>query len=83
MLNELKMYLENNSIIFSDIATLNVLCKKVTKEQYQLVIIDGLGLNRKKIKSLFCSYIPLYRKYKIKKQWKKFTKLIEKVKSSR
>ena len=81
LLSELKQYLNKNNILFTDIATLNVLCQEIEKGKYRLVIIDGLGPKRDNFKFIIYKYLKLYSKYKGYKQWNKFLKLIEKNKN--
>lgn len=80
LLNELKLYLEQNCILFMDVATINVMCKKISKSNYKLIIIDGLGGKRVGFKSYLYMNFSLYTKYKIKKQWKRFLKMVENLK---
>lgn len=82
LLNELKTYLETNKILFMDVATLNVLCKKISSSKYKLIIIDGLGPKRDGLKFWLYTNIELYNTYKQKKQWNKFIKLVNRVKAS-
>lgn len=80
LLNDLYNYLISNNVLFLDVATLNVLCQKKSKTQYKLVIVDGLGPKKDDYKFFLYKYFPLYKKYKILKQWKKFIKLVNKLK---
>ncbi|MFW2454249.1 YrbL family protein, partial [Aliarcobacter butzleri] len=43
LLNQLKNYLEKNQILFADNSLTNILCKEIRKNEYELIIIDGLG----------------------------------------
>lgn len=72
LLEELKTYLFKNKILFVDVSTVNVLCKKLDKDNYRLIIIDGLGARRLNFKYYMYLYIPFLKEYKIKKQWEKF-----------
>lgn len=72
LLEELKIYLFKNKILFVDVSTVNVLCKKLDKDNYRLIIIDGLGARRLNFKYYMYLYIPFFKEYKIKKQWEKF-----------
>lgn len=72
LLKELEIYLCENKILFIDVSTVNVLCQKLSKDKYKLIIIDGLGARRLNYKFYMYLYIPFLAKYKIKKQWKKF-----------
>lgn len=80
LFNDLKEYLFKYKIIFSDPTSVNVLCKRLSKDEYKLVIIDGLGSKRKDIKLFFSMYFLSYRKYKTCKQWEKFINNIKRVK---
>lgn len=82
LLEELRYYLEKNQVLFTDVATLNVMCKKIYEDKYKLIIIDGLGPKRKGIKSFLYSKISFYNKYKIKKQWQKFLKMVNNLRES-
>lgn len=82
LLSELKIFLENNEILFIDCNTQNVFCKRVSVDKYTLVIYDGLGARRDNIKLKLYMGIRLYTKYKIKKQWKLFIKNCQKAKNS-
>ena len=72
LLNDLKYFLEKNLILFIDVSTVNLFCKRISEKDYKLVIFDGLGARRKGIKLTFYMKSKLFSKYKIKKQWKKF-----------
>jgi hypothetical protein len=72
LLNDLKFFLEKNLILFIDVSTVNLFCKRTSENDYKLVIFDGLGARRKGIKLTFYMKSRLFSKYKIKKQWKKF-----------
>lgn len=72
LLNDLKCFLEKNLILFIDVSTVNLFCKRISEKDYKLVIFDGLGARRKGIKLTFYMKSKLFSKYKIKKQWKKF-----------
>jgi len=74
LLDELQTYLETEDIVFVDNCVRNFLCQEVTKDEYRLIIIDGVGAKREGVKFWMYLNIPLYRKYKIKKQW---TRLLE------
>ena len=78
LLNELKLYLEKNHILFVDTSMTNVFCKKIAKERYKLIIVDGLGAKRIGFKFWFYRNSKLYTKYKIKRQWAKFIAMYNK-----
>lgn len=80
LLKDLKLYLEDNQILFTDVATLNVMCKEISENNYKLIIIDGLGPKRGGFKSFLYLKFNLYTKYKIKKQWKNFLIMINRLK---
>jgi len=80
LLNDLKNYLEKESILFIDATSVNVLVQHIASDAYKLVIIDGLGAKRDGIKFFLYLYFPFYRKYKIKKQWDVFLANIARVK---
>ena len=82
LLNELKIFLVNNQILFIDCNTQNIFCKKLSEDKYKLIIYDGLGARRDSIKLSLYMKSKLYTKYKIKKQWKLFIKNCEKSKAS-
>ena len=46
LINELKQYLEANGILFIDTSLTNIFCKKISKDKYKLIIVDGLGARR-------------------------------------
>ena len=77
---DLKLYLEDNQILFTDVATLNVMCKEISENNYKLIIIDGLGPKRGGFKSFLYLKFNLYTKYKIKKQWEKFLIMVNRLK---
>lgn len=64
-------YLKNNNILFIDNDLHNIFCKKISKDNYKLIIIDGLGAKRLGFKFWLYRNSKLFTKYKIKKQWKK------------
>lgn len=80
LLLELKKYLLSNNILFMDVATLNILCKKIDKDKYRLIIIDGLGGKRDDFKFYLYTKIALYSRYKIVKQWKRLMFMVERLK---
>lgn len=72
LLEDLRVYLEENNIIFVDVGLDNVLCKEEKPKVYSLVIIDGLGARRPGFKLWIYMHLPFYAQRKIKVQWKKF-----------
>ncbi|RLA82594.1 MAG: hypothetical protein DRG78_06755 [Epsilonproteobacteria bacterium] len=71
LLNELKLYLQNNNVVFIDNNLDNMLCKKVSQDKYRLVIVDGIGAKRMGFKLWMYQYSKIYSKYKINRQWQK------------
>ncbi len=71
LLNNLSNYLSTNMIVFGDVVLSNILCQEFKKDNYKLVIIDGLGARRFGFKLWMHKYSKLYTKFRIKKQWKK------------
>lgn len=45
LLEDLRQYLKREYILFSDLDFRNILVKRVTEDEYKLIIIDGLGDN--------------------------------------
>lgn len=43
LLNDLKYFLEKNLILFIDVSTVNLFCKRISEKDYKLVIFDGFG----------------------------------------
>jgi len=72
LISDLKNYLFENNILFIDVDLSNVFCKKVSHDEYRLIIIDGLGARRLNWKFHLYLFSQKFTKYKIKKQWKKF-----------
>ena len=72
LLNELKLFLEKYNILFIDVSTVNLFCKRIGKDRYKLIIFDGLGARRIGFKFNLYLKSKIFTKYKIKKQWKKF-----------
>jgi hypothetical protein len=71
LLNILKNYLQKNAIVFVDVGFNNIMCQKQKDGTYKLIIIDGLGGRRPRVKFWFYRHCKLYTKYKIQSQWKK------------
>ena len=46
LIEELRLYLEKNSILFVDTSLTNIFCKKTDEDNYTLIIVDGLGAKR-------------------------------------
>ncbi|MCD4667681.1 MAG: PhoP regulatory network YrbL family protein [Sulfurimonas sp.] len=78
LIEELRLYLETNSILFVDTSMTNIFCKKINEKNYKLIIVDGLGAKRLGYKFWFYRNCKLYTKYKIKRQWDKFMEMYEK-----
>lgn len=72
LINELKEYIFKNEILFVDASLSNVFCQKVGEKDYKLIIFDGLGARRTGIKFKLYLMSKVFRKYKIRKQWKRF-----------
>jgi hypothetical protein len=71
LLEELRQYLEENVILFIDVALDNIMCQKQADGSCRLIIIDGLGARRPGLKFWLYRHIRLYAKYKVKSQWQK------------
>jgi hypothetical protein len=78
LLEEFRLYLEKNLILFVDTSLTNIFAQKISDNQFKIIIVDGLGAKRTGIKFLFYKYSKIYTQYKIKKQWKKFMTMYEK-----
>lgn len=78
LLEDLNNYLEKNKILFHDNSMTNIFYKKLSENKSTLVIVDGLGAKRLGFKFWLYMNIPLYRNYKIKKQWHKLMFLYNK-----
>lgn len=74
LLQELKQYLEDNSILFGDVVLSNILCQEISSHNYKLMIVDGLGARRFGFKLWLHIHSKLFTKYRINKQWKKLLK---------
>ncbi len=74
LLNELKLYLIDNMIVFGDVVLSNILCQEFRKNEYRLIIIDGLGARRFGFKLWLHTNSKLFTKFRISKQWKKLMK---------
>lgn len=78
LLEEFRVYLETNLILFVDTSLTNIFAQKISENQLKIIIVDGLGAKRTGIKFMFYQYSKVYTKYKIKKQWKKFMTMYKK-----
>ncbi len=78
LINELKIYLEKNLILFVDTSLTNIFCPKISENKYKLIIVDGLGAKRTGAKFVLYKLSKLYTKYKITRQWEKFMRMYEK-----
>ncbi len=74
LLKELKNYLETNNIVFGDVVLSNILCQKIDRNNYKLIIIDGLGARRFGFKLWLHLHSKIFTKFRINKQWKKLLK---------
>lgn len=72
LVQQLKAYLFENDILFIDVDLSNVFCQEFEKDQFKLVLIDGLGARRLNWRFYTYLYSTTFTRYKIKKQWKKF-----------
>lgn len=79
LLEELKVYLLENNIIFVDIALSNIFCQAISASEYKLILTDGIGGKRTGIKSKLYLYSESFTRYKVKKQWKKLFARYDKV----
>jgi len=77
LIEQLKNYLFSNAILFVDTSLTNIFAQKISEDRYKLVIIDGLGAKRTGLKFWLLRRCPLYRRYKIYRQWKKFIWMYE------
>ena len=75
LLNHLQDYLEKNGILFIDTSLTNIFCKKITSNEYQLIIVDGLGAKRMGLKFWLYRNLQPYAKYKMKRQWQKLMRM--------
>lgn len=71
LLEQLKNYIFQNNILFIDVSLSNLMLKKINKNEFILIIIDGLGARRYGIKFYLQRTINILTKRKIKKQWNK------------
>lgn len=78
LLRTLQEYLEQNVILFVDTSLTNIFCQRINDEEYQLIIVDGLGAKRMGLKFWLYRKFQLYAKYKMKRQWAKLLKMHDK-----
>ena len=71
LLEALQQYLVNNRIIFADISEDNLLCQEYAKDEYRLVIIDGLGARKSGLKFFLQRHCTPYIDHTARYQWKK------------
>ena len=71
LLNELKVYLKKNLIIFGDVVLSNILCQEFEEKKYKLIIVDGLGARRFGLQFWLHTHSKFLTKIRIYKQWKK------------
>ncbi|AXH10230.1 hypothetical protein CP960_03695 [Malaciobacter halophilus] len=81
LVEELKEFIFTYNILFIDVDLSNVFCCEYKKNNYRLVIIDGLGARRTGWRFNLYLKSRTFTKYKIKKQWKKFFKNFQNAKS--
>ncbi len=62
----LQNYFMHESIVFRDLITLNILMKKKSVDDYDLIVIDGIGHNDA---LRFCEYSKSVARRKIKRIW--------------
>lgn len=74
LLEELSTYLLENNIIFVDVAFSNIFCQEVSKNEFKLIITDGVGGKRLGFKSKLYLLSKVYTRYKVKKQIQKLYK---------
>jgi hypothetical protein len=75
MIEELRVYLLNEYILFSDLDVENILLQKVSQRKQRLVVIDGIGDNNQ---IPFLEYVPILGIKRSIRKWEIFrTQLIE------
>ena len=72
LIQELGAYLKTNQILFADVGLRNILCQEIQPGTWRLVIIDGLGSTKMDLRFRLRMLFPLYNRYKIAIQWKRF-----------
>jgi hypothetical protein len=75
LVEELRIYLNKNLILFVDTSLTNLFCQQYEKDKFRLIIIDGLGAKRTGVKFWLYRNSKIYTKYKIQRQWEKFMKM--------
>jgi hypothetical protein len=75
LVEELRIYLNKNLILFVDTSLTNLFCQQYEKDKFRLIIIDGLGAKRTGVKFWLYRNSKIYTKYKIQRQWEKFIKM--------
>lgn len=87
LLDDLRNYLVDNTILFVDVSLDNIMCREEEDGSYSLIIVDGLGARRPGFKFWLYRHVPLYAAYKVKTQWAKvannFAKLIDQLETAR
>lgn len=71
LLNRLRIYLEENGIVFGDPVLSNLAFQKIAPSKFRLVIVDGLGARRVGLRFWLQMHSNIYNKFRIRKQWKK------------
>lgn len=83
LIKELKSYIFKYDILFIDYGIDNILCCEYEKGKYRLIVIDGLGARRLGFKFYLYLNSKLYRKYKVRTQWRKANLEIESMRNAR
>ncbi len=71
LLSRLRIYLEENGIVFGDPVLSNLVFQKIAPSKFRLVIVDGLGARRVGLRFWLQMHSSIYNKLRIRKQWKK------------
>ncbi len=79
LLEDLRVYLVENTILFIDVSLDNIMCRHEEDGSYRLIIVDGLGARRPGFKFWLYRHLPLYAAYKVKRQWPKVMRNLEKL----
>ena len=69
LVEDLRVYLKDENIRFSDLCSHNILLKKINEKEYALVIIDGIGDNNQ---VPLLEYFPFLGIKRSIKKWEKF-----------
>ncbi len=77
LLNDLRVYLSENKILFVDVSLNNIMCRLENDGSYRLIIVDGLGARRLGFKFWLYRHFTPYATYKVASQWKKVIKNFE------